>query len=344
MCRHKLRLFKVWRSSVRTFLTITAVAISIAASILPVDCHAQWPGTTRGSDHGNWLEIGGRAYSRPGTDADIPLITDADTGQTLFTAGQATNAGSAPGLEISFGFEGKKYDRQWEFRTVIAEFDTETNVPGPNLESPLFPGEGVFGFDYQYDSRLLSFELNSWRTLAPGIRFSSGPRYLSLNDTATTDLSSVVATAPTPGAPFIPLNTVASQEATNGLIGLQAGLDLRFQVSQQIYTRGFIRTGGFYNPTEVTSTVESFSNGTLFDSEPVTRETKSTGSFLAEIGGRLYVDLYEDAVSGYVGYEATWIDGIALAPPAFLGDGTSGVDTANTLFFHAITFGLRMDF
>ena len=328
----------------RTFFTISVVAISIATSFSACHCHAQWPGTTRGGDHKNWLEIGGRAYSRPGDGSEIPLITNADTGATLFTAEQATNAGSAPGMEISFGFEGSKYDRQWEFRSIIAGFDVDTTVPGPNLESTLFPGEGVLGFDYQYESRLLSFELNSWRSLAPGIRFSSGPRYVSLTDTATTDLSGVASTGPVGGAPVIPLNTISTREATNGLIGLQAGLDLRFPVSSQIYTTGFIRTGGYYNPTEVTSSLNSFSDGVLFDSEPGTRETKSTGSFLAEVGGRIYVDLYEDAVSTYVGYEATWIDGIALAPPAFLSDGTSGVDTANTLFFHAITFGLRMNF
>ena len=167
---------------------------------------------------------------------------------------------------------------------------------------------------------------------------------MSLNETVTTDLASVTPTGVI-GTPLIPLDTVSTQEATNGLIGLQAGLDLRFQVSSQIHTRGFIRTGGFYNPTEITNSVASFSDGLLFDSEPETSLTKSTGSFLAELGGRVYVDLFhDDTVSGYVGYEATWIDGIALAPANFLGDGSNGVDTANTLFFHAITFGLRMNF
>ena len=328
----------------RTFLTFTAVAITLATSLSSSYCNAQWPGTTRGSNQKNWLEIGGRAYSRPGTNSDIPLISDANTGRTLFTASQATNGGSAPGLEISYGFEGGHYDRQWEFRTIVAEFGVDTTVPGPGLESPLFPGAGVQDFNYEYESRLLSFELNSWRSLAPGIRLSMGPRYVSLNESATVNLSSVTPTGPIDQAPPIPLETVVFQEATNGLIGLQAGLDLRYQLSQQIHATGFIRTGGYYNPTEVSSTTSSFTDGALFDSELPTRETKSTGSFLAEVGGRVYVDLYEDAVSAYVGYEATWIDGIALAPVAFTSDGTGGVDTANTLFLNAITFGLRMNF
>jgi len=329
---------------VRTFLIITAAVISIAASFSASHCQAQWPGTTRGSNHKNFLEIGGRAYSRPGTDSEFPLITNADTGKTLFSGDDASNGGSAPGLEIRFGSNGKgPYDRNWEFRSIVAEFDTETNVPGPGLSSPLFPGDGVQDFNYDYDSRLLSFELTSWRSLAPGIRFSAGPRYVSLHESATVDLDSLAPTG-VAGAPLIPVNTVSTREAGNSLIGLQAALDLRYQISQQIHSTGFIRTGGYYNPTEVVSSLETFSGGALFDSEPTTRETKSTGSFLAEVGGRVYVDLYGDAVSTYVGYEATWIDGVALAPPAFLSDGTSGVDTANTLFFHAITFGLRMSF
>ncbi len=327
----------------RTFSTFAAIAITIAASLSAGHCHAQWPGTTRGNHHKHWLEIGGRAYSRPGTDLNIPLIVDAETSETLFTASQATNGGSAPGLEISYGFEGPM-DRQWEFRTVLAEFQTSTSVPGPGLSSPLFPGEGVLDFDYEYESDLLSFELNSCRNLAPGVRFIAGPRYLSLTETARTELFSVVPSGPIAQTPPIPLNTFSTREATNGLIGLQAGLDLRYQVAQQIYTTGFIKTGGYYNPTEVTSSLESFTDGIPFDSEPETRATKSTGSFLAEVGGRVYVDLYEDSISAYAGYEATWIDGIALAPTAFLNDGSAGVETANTLFFHAVTFGLRMNF
>ncbi len=327
----------------RTFLTITAAAVSIVASFASSHCHAQWPGTTRGSQHTHWLEIGGRAYSRPGTDLNIPLISDAMTGETLFTASQATNGGSAPGLEISFGFEGP-LDRQWEFRSILADFNATSNVPGPGLESPLFPASSVLDFNYEYDSRLFSFELNAWRSLAPGIRFSAGPRYVSLTDTVTTDLSGVTPTGPIGQAPLIPLNTVSTREASNGLIGLQAGLDLRYQIAQQLYTTGFIRTGGYYNPTEVSSSLNSFSNGALFDSEPETKTSKSTGSFLAEVGGRIYVDLYEDSIAAYVGYEATWIDGIALAPTAFLSDPAAGVETANTLFFHAVTFGLRMNF
>ena len=327
----------------RTFSLIAAFTVTVTVAFTTIHCHAQWPGTTRGTQNTRYLEIGGRAYSRPGVEDDFPLITDAETGETLFTAEQATNGGSAPGLEIKYGFEGP-LDREWEFRTILADFDTDTDVPGPGLASPLFPGAGVANFNYAYDQQLLSFELNTKRRLAPGITFLAGPRYFSFKENVTSTIDSVAIPGPVGATPVVPTTTVASREATNGLIGLQAGLDLRYPIAQQLYTTGFIRTGGYYNPTEVSSSQGTFVNGALFDSIPDATSTFSTGSFLAEVGGRLYVDLYKDSVSAYAGYEATWIDGVALAPSAFLSPPGGEVDTRNTIFFQAVTFGIRMDF
>ena len=264
-------------------------------------------------------------------------------GKPCSTAEQATNGGSSPGLEIKYGFEGPGH-RQLEFRTILADFDTETNVPGPGLASPLFPGAGVANFNYGYDTDLLSFELTAGRDLVPGIRYSFGPRYVSFKETVTSTIDSVGVPAPIGVVPAVAATTVASREATNGLIGFQAGLDIKYPIAQQIYTTGFIKTGGYYNPTEVHSSQGTFVNGALFDSVPGQTSTLSTGSFLAEVGGRLYVDLYEDKISAYAGYEAMWIDGVALAPQAFLSPPGSDVDTRNTVFFQAVTFGLRMDF
>ena len=327
----------------RTFSLIAAFTVTVTVAFTTIHCHAQWPGTTRGTQNTRSLEIGGRAYSRPGIDSNFPLITDAETGETLFTADQATNGGSSPGLEIKYGFEGPGH-RQLEFRTILADFDTETNVPGPGLASPLFPGAGVANFNYGFDTDLLSFELTAGRDLVPGIRYSFGPRYVSFKETVTSTIDSVGVPGPIGVVPAVAATTVASREATNGLIGFQAGLDLKYPIAQQIYTTGFIKTGGYYNPTEVRSSQGTFVNGALFDSVPGQTSTFSTGSFLAEVGGRLYVDLCEDKISAYAGYEAMWIDGVALAPPAFLSPPGADVDTRNTVFFQAVTFGLRMNF
>ena len=317
----------------RTFFLIAAFAVSAAATFSAQHCQAQWPGTTRGSNYNHFIEVSGKAYDRPGVDSDDAVVVDATTGSTLFSAEDATDGGNAPGLEITYGFEGP-LQRQWEFRTILAEFQNDTAVSSlGGLGSPLFGGATPQDFSYEYDTRLLSFELLSYRQIAPGIRFGAGPRYLSYTETAEATASSPPPPAP-PGVILPPTSTTSFQEGSNGLIGIQAGLDLRLPISQQIYATGFIRTGGFYNPTEVTSSLAGVS----------TSETKSTGSFLAEVGGRVYFDIFRDSISAYAGYEATWIDGIALAPAQFLNPPGAGVDTSNTLFFQAVTFGLRMNF
>ena len=48
-----------------------------------------------------------------------------------------------------------------------------------------------------------------------------------------------------------------------------------------------------------------------------------------------------NCISGYVGYEATWIDGIALAPANVTLVG-GAIDTNNTSFFEAVTFGMQI--
>ena len=53
-------------------------------------------------------------------------------------------------------------------------------------------------------------------------------------------------------------------------------------------------------------------------------------------------EIIPNGLSTYLGYEATVIDGIALAAPNVID--TSPIDTNNTVFFDAITFGVNLSF
>lgn len=337
----------------RTYPRLAVVAVAIAAAFQASPCQAQWPATTRGTHHHHFLEVGGRAYDRPGTESNAAIITDSETGGTLFNAGEASDAGSAPGLELRYGFKGP-YDRDLEFRAIVAEFDVSRELISSQIASDLF-GEidtstTLNSFEYEYDSNFYSLGVMSCRSLRDGLRFKFGPRYMRLEDTVTASVNSDTAVFVAPGVfQAVNVDSVTETRADNNLIGLQGGLDLRMPISQQIYTTGFFNIGGFYNPTEVERRTGANLSGSAINLTPDGEISKSTGSFLAELGGRIYVDLIKDSVAGYAGYEATWIDGIALAPAqltsstATTGLGTD-VDTANTLFFHAFTFGLRMNF
>ena len=319
----------------RKLFQLTSLVAIIVLSCTVGDANAQWPEYTQIGET-SYIEIGGRAYNRPGTDLDFAILQDATTAETLFSANQATSASSAAGVEMSYNFR-TRHGRKMEFRTFLGNWDARSEIDQGNIASPLFPGQTADVVDYNYRARIFSFELNAKRPLAQGWTLFGGPRFVSL-----TDEISFVATqnAVFPASP-VPLENRATAEAINNLIGLQAGLRYDKPLTQYFRASAFIRTGGYFNPTKLRTSSQS--GAAVFGIPPTTllrtEATKSTGSFLAEVGGKLYLDLNPHTAL-FAGYEATWIDGVALAPPTFL-SGPGTVETANTLFMHAITFGAR---
>ncbi len=319
----------------KLFQITTLVAITMVLSVV-TNANAQWPEYTQIGEK-NYIEIGGRAYNRPGTDLDLAILQDATTAETLFTANQATSASSAAGVELSYNFT-TKYTRKMEFRTFVGTWDARSTIDQGNIESPLFPGEIADFVDYNYDARIFSFELNTKRSLRQGMTLFGGPRYLSFNDQISFvagDNADLIGT----DQPF-DLERRQSIEAINHMIGLQAGLRFEKSLSQYFRAAALIRTGGFYNPTKVRTSNQAGIVGLPPTELLRTENTKSTGTFLAEVGGKIYLDLHPN-VSLFGGYEGTWIDGVALAPPSFFTPESGEVETANTLFMHAVTFGMR---
>jgi len=295
------------------------------------ELHAQGFQQSSNRDQRFSVEFGAKAFDRPGDDLGLPLITDSVTNSTFFDSDQASDLGSAGGAEVKFNWVNKS-GRELELRTIIADWEETTQFAGENLVSPLFQaGLAPSSVDYGYSADYFSIELMARRAVGPGVTVMFGPRFVSSKDLIELATSEVVA-----GATVTQSQTF---EATNALIGLQGGLELNYPIAQGIYLNGFGRFGGYTNPTEVnlgtTNLDGTTTEGTL---------TKQTGSFLAEVGGRLYVDIFPNALTAYVGYEATWIDGIALAPAQVLSGTANGVETANTPFFNAGVIGLRWSY
>ena len=315
------------------FTTLAAIALTMC---IVSDANAQWPEYTQVGDK-NYIEIGGRALNRPGTDLPLSIVENSVTGATLFSANQATAAASAAGVEISYNFS-TRHGRDFEFRTFTGTWDSNTFIDGGNITSPLFPGQEADSFDYNYDSQIFSFELNTKRALLPGLTFFGGPRFVSFRD----EISFVAQVDAIPFGTVQPFDTETREsfEAINNLIGFQAGLRFEKPINNFLRGAGFIRTGGYFNPTTVRTSEQSGVVGLPPLTFVNTEATKATGSFLAEVGGKAYLD-FARGCSCYVGYEGTWIDGVALAPPSFFTPDSGEVETANTLFFHAVTFGFR---
>lgn len=318
----------------RTFTLVTTIVVLMATAAFVSKTHAQSPWAT--TKDPRWtVELGGKIYDRPGDDLGLPLITDGITMESLFNSGQASELGTTAGAEIKFGFVSQR-GRELEIRSIITDWKQNFEITGPNLLSPFFtvPGPAPTTVNYDYQSDFFSIELMARRAISPGITFMCGPRIVSTKDEVKFTGSLLV--DPGDGSPPVVFSQTQITEATNILLGLQAGFEGNFPITQDIYVNGFIRTGGYTNPTEVTTTITD----NVSTIPTVAQELKSTGSFLGEVGGRVYVDIVPNSFSGYVGYEATWIDGIAVAPAQLLPSGTGGIETANTIFFHAITFGV----
>ena len=71
--------------------------------------------------------------------------------------------------------------------------------------------------------------------------------------------------------------------------------------------------------------------------------TRTVGTFLGEVGGRVHFDIVPGNVSVFAGYEATWLDQVGLAPAQFLA-GLGSVTVSNTPFIHGIVFGGQVRF
>ena len=326
----------------RKFL-IKLICVTLAtASGLASSANAQWPQTTA---HNPWsLEIGAKAMERPGSRGNTPIITDSITLEPLFTDDDASDLGVAPAAEVKFNFETQT-GQEYEIRSILANWDQSiTPILGPNLSSGLFPtGATISQFEYEHDSDFFSIEIMGRRAVHPGMVLMFGPRVVSTKDLVRSRTTALV--DPGGGLPIVPVTAQTSTDATNILLGLQGGFEINRPITNGMYVSSFLRAGGYYNPTEVTDVSETPRTGSTVIDTVTTTRTKSTGSFLGEVGGRVYYDFIPNCLSGYVGYEANWIDGIALAPANVLAFPAPAivpaVDTANTVFFHGVTFGLK---
>ncbi len=292
------------------------------------------------------VEVGAKIFDRPGDDSTTPVISDSLTNTTLFDQEEATEFGTSFGVEIKVNAAGR-YNRIFEFRTVLTQWDESSAIFGNNLESVFSPApldlsvftppQSVF---YNTQSDYYSFELMSKRAVCQGLTLSVGPRFISTDDTI--NIQSNTAT----NDPVLGPNAATqlnSFDAKNSLIGVQVGVEVNRPIAQSVYFTFFGRAGGYHNGTRL-DTAASITDTLGLNTTPATatRRTRSTEAFVGELGGRVNVELLQNCISTYLGYEATVIDGIALSSQNLTNLGR--IDTNNTLFFQAITFGVNLSY
>jgi hypothetical protein len=256
------------------------------------------------------IEAAVLALDRSRDDNGIPLITNSLTFETLFDSGQATDLNTAAGVDISLQF-WSHYGVEMEVEGGYAHWERSDSFLGPFLETPFLPQLSPDEINYQYDSKLFSVEWNCRREWTPGFTFLLGPRFVYLEEYVRTDTSTTIF-QPLP-LPVLEFETLTTVDTKNPLVGAQLGGELDVLLTGNIAFEGYIKAGAYANFSSAFVHQES----TGFDDLDSDR-TKSAGSFVGELGGRLYYYVHPGACSFFVGYEATWIDNVALAPVQFI--------------------------
>jgi hypothetical protein len=271
---------------------------------------------------------------REGDDNNVALIQNDLTLAPLLTSGQATDLNTTAGIEMAMMFHGPA-GREIEIESSYAQWDTAFSFFGENLETPFLPNLNPHDINYAYDSQLFSIEVNIRREWTPGLTFLIGPRFLSLQEHTEFDSqTTIIIPPPQPNVEFVTRNVI---DTTNPLIGGQIGMEWDFQLSRDLYVNSYIKAGAFGNAARATLTSETTIQALLEE-----RRTKNSGAFVGEVGGRLNYSIFPSALSAFVGYQAMWIDGVALAPPQFINVNNDGaLFVANTPFFHGAVFGLE---
>lgn len=404
----------------KTLFTTAAVAFALCIAGSPQRAAAQWPQATS-HEPTVTIEFGGIAFDREGVSDSLIVARDSVTGSSLLNSDQATDLGSAAGVQGRVIFPSRRTLHTFELRGSHASWEEEFIVSNSNLDSPFLlngilqvaqlagidadnpvnpilpPGlttadltiptvplnngtvsalslvmpqlpdgllvDGLAGPDLdefydvrelnsRYQSDYTSIELMSRRNHRPGVTWLFGPRFISISEdsefsTIGTSPARIFVdpdTVPLPTGTFDATAAVRS-ETRNSMIGLQLGLEYNMPITQDVYIQVSGRGGAFYNSMDVSRSASPLlptfaPNATDFSAQ--TNESGSGEAWLAEFSVRGYVDLIPNSVAAYVGFDALYIDQIAMAPAQSVV--LDRVENSGELFAKGLTFGVKMNY
>ncbi|MEZ6092781.1 MAG: hypothetical protein R3C03_00875 [Pirellulaceae bacterium] len=297
---------------------------------------AQWPTTTSPCNGRFWMETGVSIFDRPGSDLGLPLVWNDITNDVLIDSDSATDLNGALGPNIRIGSRNR-WGTDWEAGMTYGKWSIEQIALGPDLASPfipvtLDPDDVAMG----YDSEMLDLQLNVRKAIMPGLTVLIGPRYMYLREDLDFRSSTTFNVVGVGNVLFDTQNDIITR---NSAFGGTIGLELNSPMNRYIYFNGYGKASGMANM----ATLERRSITTT-DPLLTQNDDKGTGMFIGQLGGRVYFNLVPQAVQGYVGYEATVVDGVATAPSQALTTGITEVKTTNSIFWHSYNFGLKFTY
>jgi len=320
------------------------LAIAVFFSMLSCGvASAQWPNNTYGNQNQWEVEIGSRILDRPASNLAFSLVTITPSNATVFNAEDASELGASAGADFRFS-KASRYGTTLEFRGTFNNWHN-MEARGGVLEAPLFTptnlpaGSELNRFTYEYDSNLFSVEMNFKRAVRPGMTLMIGPRYVDL--TEQVDINSTFGNI-TPGLGGFRLDIDSITEARNHMPGLGFGVEFRRPIIREVFFVGSVKGAVLANfaSTETTAMTRLIGSppipNTIFEDS----ETQVAG--IGEISAKLHYDVAPGTVSAYMGYEAFWLDGVAVAPAQLLESVSPpiGLNTSTTSFAHGLVLGV----
>jgi hypothetical protein len=194
---------------------------------------------------------------------------------------------------------------------------------------------------WDYDSRLYNAEVNVRRNLWPRMTVLAGFRWVNL----TEDLEGIL-------LPSMVHSTGSfwDTQTKNNLYGLQIGADAKLLERDRFSIDGLLKTGIFDNRIDEATTVRM--------ARLQFPESASTNhlAFLGELGVQCKYRVTQ-RLSLKAGYEAIWLQGVALAPaqiaetyshyaklPQDIYVQALGINCSSGVFYHGATAGLEYSF
>lgn len=211
---------------------------------------------------------------------------------------------------------------------------------------------------WQDESHLHSLEANARLAFSPRVTLLAGVRWLQLNDklTGTLDpadlgqplwkftLSTLADAVPRPGSSIVINPPFWTTSTSNNLYGVQIGATATLWETGRFSLGGTIKAGLYDNRATQT---------TLVSMEKQLYPASSAANAAAFVGQGSIAAKYQltESVALKIGYEALWINGVALAPGQIDKISTTrttvsaqGVDYRSSTLFQGMSFGLEYAF
>ena len=308
----------------------------------------------------------------PGTEPFYSTFTD--TGPEAFNSSQFQQGFSA-GPKIDLIYRGaSSYGVELSYFNIFNQSATHATGPDTPADWLVMKAPGLFWqtqyFPYQAMvwndiTNLYSAEANGRLALSSRVTVLAGFRWLQLNDTLQGTLSPTDRSAPTwknscglnnctlidvaqalPGGPAGTYPPFWNTNTANNLYGFQIGVDGKIVELGRFSVHGQIKIGLFDNKAEQSTAVSL--EKVVYPSIA----TANHAAFVSEAGLQLKYQLM-DGLALKAGYEALWLDGVALAPGHIQETLTTqsimpvhalGVNSGSNLLFQGFTAGLEYSF